>query len=35
MSIPTLMLFKNGEIASRQVGAAPKQKLAQWIGSAV
>ena len=35
MSIPTLMLFKNGEIASRQVGAAQKQKLAQWIGSAV
>ena len=35
MSIPTLMMFKNGEIASRQVGAAPKQKLAQWIGSAV
>ncbi len=31
MSIPTLMLFKNGEIASRQVGAAPKQKLQQWI----
>ena len=35
MSIPTLMLFKNGEIASRQVGAAPKQKLAQWISAAV
>ena len=35
MSIPTLMLFKNGEIASRQVGAAPKQKLQQWISSAV
>ena len=35
MSIPTLMLFKNGEIASRQVGAAPKQKLAQWINGAV
>ena len=35
MSIPTLMIFKNGELASRQVGAAPKQKLAQWIGSAV
>src|ERR1700748_1439505 len=34
MSIPTLMLFKNGEIASRQVGAAPKQKLQQWITSA-
>jgi thioredoxin 1 len=27
MSIPTLMMFKNGELASRQVGAAPKQKL--------
>ena len=23
-SIPTLMTFKNGELASRQVGAAPK-----------
>src|SRR3984893_17851348 len=30
MSIPTLMLFKNGELASRQVGAAPKAKLEQW-----
>src|ERR1700742_4252225 len=35
MSIPTLMIFKGGEIASRQVGAAPKQKLQQWISSAV
>lgn len=35
MSIPTLLLFKNGEIADRQVGAAPKQKLAQWINAAV
>lgn len=35
MSIPTLMLFKNGELASRQVGAAPKQKLEQWIKGAV
>ncbi|HTK13646.1 MAG TPA: thioredoxin [Xanthobacteraceae bacterium] len=34
MSIPTLMLFKNGEMASRQVGAAPKAKLEQWITSA-
>jgi thioredoxin 1 len=25
------MMFKNGELASRQVGAAPKQKLEQWI----
>ena len=35
MSIPTLMLFKNGEMASRQVGAAPKAKLEQWITDAV
>ena len=35
MSIPTLMVFKNGEMASRQVGAAPKAKLEQWITSAV
>ncbi|NVO15591.1 MAG: thioredoxin [Rhodoplanes sp.] len=35
MSIPTLMLFKNGELSSRQVGAAPKQKLEQWITAAV
>jgi thioredoxin 1 len=34
MSIPTLMIFKNGELASRQVGAAPKQKLEQWITAA-
>ena len=34
MSIPTLMMFKNGELASRQVGAAPKQKLEAWITSA-
>jgi thioredoxin 1 len=34
MSIPTLLMFKNGEISSRQVGAAPKQKLHQWISSA-
>ena len=31
MSIPTLLMFKNGEIAKRQVGAQPKQKLEQWI----
>ena len=35
MSIPTLMLFKNGELTSRQVGAAPKAKLEQWITAAV
>jgi thioredoxin 1 len=35
MSIPTLMIFKNGELASRQVGALQKQKLEQWISAAV
>jgi thioredoxin 1 len=35
MSIPTLMLFKNGELASRQIGAAPKAKLEQWITAEV
>jgi thioredoxin 1 len=34
-SIPTLMIFKGGTMASRQVGAAPKQKLEQWITSSV
>src|SRR3974390_2481275 len=34
-SIPTLMIFKNGQLASRQIGAAPKQKLEQWITAAV
>ena len=35
MSIPTLMLFKDGKLAASQVGAAPKQKLQQWITAAV
>ncbi|MEP9348951.1 thioredoxin [Xanthobacter sp. KR7-225] len=35
MSIPTLLLFKDGKIASRQVGAAPKAKLVQWINAAI
>ncbi|MEP9369648.1 thioredoxin [Xanthobacter sp. VNH20] len=35
MSIPTLLLFKDGKIASRQVGAAPKAKLVQWMTAAI
>jgi thioredoxin 1 len=35
MSIPTLMIFKDGKLADRQVGAAPKQKLEQWISKSV
>ncbi|TWG65572.1 MULTISPECIES: thioredoxin [unclassified Aminobacter] len=34
-SIPTLMLFKDGEVADMKVGAAPKTALSAWIGSAV
>ncbi len=29
--IPTLMLFKNGEVADTKVGALPKNQLMQWI----
>jgi thioredoxin 1 len=35
MSIPTLMVFKNGELASRHVGAVPKAQLEKWISSAI
>ncbi|GJE29043.1 thioredoxin [Methylobacterium organophilum] len=30
-SIPTLMLFKDGKLASQKVGAAPKGDLSRWI----
>ena len=29
--IPTLMIFKNGELAGTKVGALPKGKLVEWI----
>ena len=29
--IPTLMLFKNGEITATKVGALPKSKLYEWV----
>lgn len=35
MSIPTLLLFKDGQLASRQVGAAPKAKMLSWVGGAL
>jgi thioredoxin len=35
MSIPTLIVFKNGKEASRHAGAAPKAKLEQWITATV
>ena len=34
-SIPTLILFKNGEPAAMQVGAVPKGRLADWIKGAI
>ncbi len=34
-SIPTLIMFKNGEPAATQVGAAPKGKLSDWIKSSI
>ena len=33
--IPALFLFKNGEVVSNKVGAAPKAALETWIKSAV
>ncbi|MCV3239238.1 thioredoxin [Mesorhizobium sp. ZC-5] len=34
-SIPTLMIFKAGEVADIKVGAAPKTALSHWINGAV
>ena len=33
--IPTLMLFKNGEVAATKVGAAPKSQLVDWVESEI
>jgi thioredoxin 1 len=33
-SIPTLAMFKGGEVADIKVGAAPKTALSAWISSA-
>ena len=30
-SIPTLMLFKNGQLAATKIGAVPKQSLQSWL----
>jgi thioredoxin 1 len=34
-SIPTLMIFKGGEVADIKVGALPKSALSHWIGGNV
>ena len=33
--IPTLMLFKGGQVASMKVGALPKGKLSEWVQSVI
>jgi thioredoxin 1 len=34
-SIPTLMIFKGGQVAATKVGALSKQRLKEWIDSAL
>ena len=34
-SIPTLIMFKGGEVSDMKVGAAPKTALSSWIGGAL
>jgi thioredoxin 1 len=34
-SIPTLIVFKNGEPTAMQVGAIPKNRLSDWIKGAI
>ncbi len=31
--IPTLMLFKNGQVAATKIGALQKSKLVEWVES--
>lgn len=33
--IPTLMVFRDGELAATKVGAAPKGQLKEWIDSVI
>ena len=33
--IPTLMLFKGGQVAATKVGAVPKSQLVDWVESAI
>jgi thioredoxin 1 len=34
-SIPTLMVFKGGDLVATKTGAGPKSELNRWIGAAV
>ncbi len=33
--IPTLILFKGGQVAATKIGAVPKQKLVEWVQSSL
>ena len=33
--IPTLMLFKGGQVSATKVGALPKGQLAEWVESVI
>jgi thioredoxin 1 len=33
--IPTLILFKGGQVAATKVGALPKNKLVEWVESVI
>ena len=33
--IPTLILFKDGQVAATKVGALPKGKLVEWINQSI
>ncbi|MGD9866871.1 MAG: thioredoxin domain-containing protein [Hyphomicrobiales bacterium] len=33
--MPTLMLFKDGQVAATQMGAQPKTRLVQWINDTI
>ena len=33
--IPTLMVFKDGEVVATKIGALPKNKLLEWIQSVI
>jgi thioredoxin 1 len=32
-SIPTMILFKGGQVAATKIGALPKRKLYEWVDS--
>ena len=32
--IPTMLLFRDGQVASMKVGAMPKSKILEWLGEA-